>query len=117
MDPLYVQTERTDVPLLGSKDGRQIRVLVVVPALIPPVSIGILRPLRALELSGEIQLSIIRRTRWNRKDVAWADVVVFCRSQSYFELRYLYAAKSLGKRVIFEIDDNFFEIPLRFPIG
>ena len=54
---------------------------------------------------------------WKVADVAWSDVVVFYRNQERADLDALYGARQAGKAVIYEIDDNFFEISLGLPLG
>lgn len=96
---------------------RKPRVLLIMPALMPSVVIGALRPLSALEADGELLLRPRKSSDWREADLAWADVVVFYRCQEREDLELLYAARQAGKGVIYEIDDNFFEISLGLPLG
>lgn len=93
------------------------RVLVIIPALMPSVVIGALRPLTALEGDGELTLRVRKAQDWKVADIDWADVVVFYRNQERSDLDALYGARQAGKAVIYEIDDNFFEIGLGLPLG
>ena len=93
------------------------RVLVIIPSLMPSVVIGALRPLAAIEGAGEITLRVRKAQDWKVADVAWSDVVVFYRNQERADLDALYGARQAGKAVIYEIDDNFFEISLGLPLG
>ena len=95
------------------------KILVFCPGLIPSVIIGVLRPLWALKRQKKIQLKI-RLSGWDiflKQEMNWCDIAVFCRNTEYRDLKYLYDLKKLGKKVIYEIDDNFFEIPLDTPVG
>ena len=90
----------------------QIKVLVFAPGLIPSVVIGVLKPLVALEILGEVSV----RLRFSSvrifadSDIEWCDVAVFCRNCEIGDLESLYQLNRLGKRVIYEVDDNFEEI-------
>ena len=98
---------------------KKIKVLVFCPGLIPSVIIGVLRPLLALKKDKKIHLKV-RLSGLNlflKQEMGWCDVAVFCRNTEYRDLIYLYELKKLGKRVIYEIDDNFFELPLDTPVG
>jgi hypothetical protein len=91
--------------------------LVIIPSLMPSVVIGALRPLSAIESAGDIALRLRRAQDWKIADVAWADVLVFYRNQERADLDALYSARQAGKAIIYEIDDNFFEISLGLPLG
>lgn len=99
--------------------GRPVRVLVFAPGLIPSVTIVVLRPLIALEKGGEvaIRLRIGSGSVFSGPDMKWCDVAVFCRTCELDDLTYLYKLKRLGKKVIYEIDDNFEEISLGTSVG
>jgi Glycosyl transferases group 1 len=95
------------------------RILIITPAFIPSVIIGVMRPLAELERRNEIDL---RLRLYNLKyfqtiDIEWCDVAVFCRNCEIKDLPILYELKCKGKKVIYEIDDNFEEIPLSTDIG
>jgi glycosyltransferase involved in cell wall biosynthesis len=96
-----------------------VRTLVFAPGLLPSVVIGVLKPLVALENLGEVavrlRFSSVRLFADN--DLEWCEVAVFCRNCEIADLEYLYQLKRLGKRVIYEVDDNFEEISLNTPIG
>lgn len=89
-------------------------VLVILPGFIPSTIIGVLRPLADLERRGEIKL----RMRLHKvsmlvsNDIDWCDVAVFCRNCEISDLSVLYELKRKAKKIIYEIDDNFEEIPL-----
>lgn len=90
------------------------RVLVLASSLIPSVVIGIIRPLMYLTQSGEVSLRV-RHSRFRParlSDYDWCDIAVFCRSCDITDLRDLYQLKLRKKKVVFEIDDNFQQIPL-----
>lgn len=94
-------------------------VLAILPGFIPSTIIGVLRPLAALERLGEIKF----RVRHNNialllpHDIDWCDVAVFCRNCEINDLYALYELKRKGKKIVYEIDDNFEEIPLVTDVG
>lgn len=45
------------------------------------------------------------------------DIIVFCRNCEYMDLEYIYYAKSKGKKVLYELDDNYFTIDIRSELG
>lgn len=98
---------------------KKLNILAIMPSLIPSTIIGIIRPLAQLNKNGEVNL----RVRLNRfsfginSDLKWSDVVVFCRNCETDDLDVLYKCKSLGKKIVYEVDDNFEEIPLTTYIG
>ena len=97
----------------------KMNVLIILPGLIPSTIIGVLRPLTSLESSGEIKLRVrpSRISLYLHSDIDWCDVAVFCRNCETSDLLSLYELKRKGKRIVFEIDDNFQEISLNNDVG
>lgn len=95
------------------------RILIIIPGFIPSTIIGILRPLAELERRGEIEL----RLRLSQvsvllsRDIDWCDAAVFCRNCETQDLIALYELKQKGKKIIYEVDDNFEEISLETEVG
>jgi glycosyltransferase involved in cell wall biosynthesis len=87
------------------------RVLAVLPQLIPSAVIGVVKPLTALHRRGAIRADITLEALVTRRRIAKADLVVFCRNTEPAYAGALRTALALGKRTIYELDDNFFEIP------
>lgn len=96
------------------KKLRRKRVLIVVPGFIPSTIISVMRPLGALASRGEIslRLRLANFSPFLESDVEWCDIAVFSRNCEIGDLQLLYGLKRLGKKVIYDIDDNFEEIPL-----
>ncbi|MCV3285901.1 hypothetical protein LZT24_17715 [Aeromonas veronii] len=94
-------------------------VLVILPGFIPSTIIGILRPLAELEKLGEINLRLRlgNFSHWIKSDAIWCDVAVFCRNCELKDLNFLYELKKNKKKIVYELDDNFEEIPLTTDIG
>lgn len=93
-------------------------VLIIIPDFIPSTIIGILRPLTSLENQGKISTKLrLANSKISKRMINWADVCVFCRVTEVWDLQSLYALKRAGKKVVYEIDDNFLEISLDTPVG
>jgi len=90
------------------------RILIVVPGFIPSTIIGVMRPLGALASKGEIslRLRLANFSPFLESDIRWCDIAVFSRNCEIGDLQLLYELKRLGKKIIYDIDDNFEEIPL-----
>src|SRR5262247_1746477 len=84
------------------------RVLAVLPQLIPSTLIGVVKPLLALHRERRVALDVALESRMNRRQVARADVVVFCRNTEPRHGAWLDTALALEKPSIYELDDNFF---------
>lgn len=94
-----------------------LNILVIAASLAPSVSIGILRPMLSLERAGAIKWRLLLEKSWSINDIRAADVVVFCRNQSIDAYLAVLLAKHEGKKVIYEVDDNFFEMPINTSLG
>lgn len=95
-----------------ASDHSRPRVLAILPAIIPSTEICVLKPLVRLHRARRIQARITLEYLPCRRKLGWADVVVFCRN---FEPPYAYLIDLLMSRnipFIYDLDDNFFEIPL-----
>jgi glycosyltransferase involved in cell wall biosynthesis len=87
-------------------------VVAVLPALIPSTILGVVKPLVALEQAGRIRLRIVLELWARVSDVARADVVVFARNGEPLHGYLLEAAVRRGRPVIYELDDDLFELPV-----
>lgn len=115
MTPDGTKAEDRPTPAPGPK--RRLRIYAVVPAMIPSVIISIVNPLRLLEARGEIEFSVHGSNAWSDQNMRDADIVVFCRSNGALDLGALICAERYGKPVVYDIDDDFFTIPLEFIVG
>jgi hypothetical protein len=105
---------------LNIKKSELTRILILIPAFMPSTIIGILKPLQILEKQNfiKIRVAITFINHFNFKsDIKWANIVVFCRNSELKDLELLYYAKKNDKKIVYELDDNFFEIPLSTDIG
>ena len=96
-----------------------VKILIITPALNASSVIGITRPLIELEKRGLVTL----RLRYGsipfgwKADCDWCDIAVFNRAQAFYDLAKLYYLKRRGKKILYDIDDNFLEIPITVKVG
>jgi glycosyltransferase involved in cell wall biosynthesis len=93
------------------------RVLAILPAFIPSTIICVVKPLIQLHRHGHITAKITLESLVNLRNIQWADLVVFCRNT---EPRYAHLVNFLLSRnvpFIYDLDDNFFELPLDSELG
>ncbi len=91
------------------------RVLAVPSDFIPSTMITVVKPLLRLHELRRVELDIAHERAVGRRNVEWADVVVFCRNMRPRYGRALEWAKALGKPVMYELDDNLLEVPPDVP--
>ncbi len=87
------------------------RILAVLPGFIPSTMITVVKPLVNLHRAGRIVARIVLEQQAGRKDVDWADAIVFCRNTDPRHAPLLAAARSRGTPLIYDLDDNLFELP------
>jgi glycosyltransferase involved in cell wall biosynthesis len=85
-------------------------VLAILPGIIPSTSILIIKPLLQLSLSGSIKLQIVLESAVKQNQIAWADLVMFCRNTEPRYSRNLEQIRQIGVPYIYDLDDNFFEL-------
>jgi glycosyltransferase involved in cell wall biosynthesis len=92
-------------------------VLAILPALIPSTLICVVKPLIQLHRAGCIAAKLTLESFATIRDLKRADLVVFCRNT---EPRHGHLLDFLLKQripFIYDLDDNFFELPLDSDIG
>lgn len=87
------------------------RVLAIVPQFIPSTILTVIKPLTALHQARQIDADITLEDRASLHQIQQADVIVFSRNTEPLYGRLLESALAFGKPVIYDIDDNFFELP------
>lgn len=87
------------------------KILAIIPSLIASCQINVLKPLNRLAEKGKVDFLWKLETKANVSDIAWCDVVIFCRNTEPAYGHLLNAAICAGKPVIFDLDDNFWDIP------
>jgi glycosyltransferase involved in cell wall biosynthesis len=93
------------------------RVLAILPRLSPSAWINIIKPLVALHEAGRIRAWVTLEGLASPRDVERADVVIFSRNVNPDRAGLLRAAVRRGVPVIYDLDDNFFEIPPDSAVG
>jgi glycosyltransferase involved in cell wall biosynthesis len=94
-----------------------LKVLAILPAFIPSTMICIIKPLLQLHRNNYITTKISLESLASSRNLEWADLVIFCRNT---EPRYAYIMDILQNKnipFIFDLDDNFFELPLNTDEG
>ena len=95
----------------------RIRVLTIADRLIPSNIIGIIKPMLRLQNDGDIDFNMRYTFQFTDKDIAHTDVVILCRNLRPEDLNIIELIKKYRKKLIYDIDDNFFELPLNTSIG
>ncbi len=87
------------------------RVVAILPRICPSTWISIVKPLVALHEAGHVRARVTLESMASPRDVLQSDVVVFCRNvrPDYADL--LRTATAAGVPVLYDLDDNFFELP------
>lgn len=89
----------------------------LVPSIMPSTVLSIIKPMISLDKQKKIKhsLGFSFLTRLNR--IKTVDVVIFCRNFELRDFNILKYAKQNGKKIIYDIDDNFYAIPVETQIG
>jgi glycosyltransferase involved in cell wall biosynthesis len=93
------------------------RVLVVLPAFIPSTQIYVVKPILALHYKGRITAEIVLEHSVSCRSLAKADVLIFCRNTEPAYQWILDFVLHENKPFVYELDDNFFEIPPTTEVG
>ena len=86
-------------------------ILAVLPGFIPSTMITVVKPLVNLHRRGRIFARVVLESQAGQNDIGWADAVVFCRNTEPRHAPLLAAARSRGTPLIYDLDDNLFELP------
>jgi len=91
--------------------------VAILPKICPSTSISVVKPLVALHETGRVMTWITLEDLASMREVHEADLVVFCRNVRPDRAEFLRAAVATGVPVIYDLDDNFFELPLDSATG
>jgi glycosyltransferase involved in cell wall biosynthesis len=94
-----------------------LNILCIVQTPVPSTEISIIRPFSYLEQQREINWQLIKEAAFRPDLLHEVDVAVFHRNCHPNSLSILHAVKTAQIPAIYEIDDNFFELPEVLPIG
>lgn len=97
--------------------ARRPRVLAILPGFIPSTQLHIVKPLVALHRAGWIRAGFALEHRVSPHTLERAEVMVFCRNTEPAYSWILDFAVARGTPVVYDLDDNFFELPPTTGIG
>jgi len=109
----YKKSRLTDVKKRGffSVMPRLPRVVAILPRLSPSAWIHVVKPLTALHEAGRLRAWITLESLASPCNIHWADVALFSRNVSPHRAGLLHTALRCGVPVLYDLDDNFFELP------
>lgn len=93
------------------------RVLGIFPSLLPAASIYTIKPLTALAKQGKVHFDYAFEPKVSVEQVRASDLVIYCRNNDQSCNFTLEEARSLEIPTIYDIDDNFWEIPTTLATG
>lgn len=97
--------------------ARRPRVLAILPGFIPSTFIHIVKPFAGLHRAGYIRAGFTLEHSVFHHRLERAEVVVFCRNTEPAYRWILDFALARGKPVVYDLDDNFFELPPTTDVG
>lgn len=86
------------------------KVLAVLPGFIPSTQINVITPLLDLCSLRVVDFRLHLESTVKTKDVDWADLIILCRNTEPGQIWFPYMLQQ-KKPYIYDIDDNFFDIP------
>lgn len=104
-------------PVPRARSNRTPHIYAIVPAIMPSALILILKPFFELERRGEITFDFALGSRWKKEALLGSDIVSILRGNTLSDLRALRLAERHAIPVVYDIDDNFHEIPLASELG
>lgn len=105
------------VSMVRNAPGVRPCVLAIFPGLIPSTFLYIVKPLGALHRAKQIDFDFALEYAVSRRSLEWADIFVFCRNTEPANNYLLDYALSHGKPVVYDLDDNFFDISPTTEVG
>jgi len=93
------------------------KVLAIIPSVIPSTIIYTIKPLTTLHQQGKIRARIRTEFLVTWKDLAWAEIVLFIRN---YESNLSWILDYLNEEsipYIYDLDDNFFAVPQEMSFG
>lgn len=86
-------------------------VIVVSTTFIPSVLLCGHCQLEYLEKQGKLNYRFVISHFFNKKDIEWADVIIFLRSDSDIDAYVSKIAKKAGKKLVYVLDDDLLNVP------
>lgn len=94
-----------------------IKVLFISELLFPSNVIAVVKPFLELQKLGKVKFTMRYSRTFRKRDIEYCDVVVLCRSINPRHLYALELVKKYKKKLVYDIDDNFFELSVKTAIG
>ena len=91
------------------------RVLLVLPTFAPSATIYIIKPLTQLDRQGKIKFDSVLETEVTVPLLKSSDLVLFCRNRDPIHNWILEECLSYNIPTAYDLDDNFWEVPLDLP--
>lgn len=100
-----------------NRHNKRMKIVAILDNLIPSNIIGVVRPMLALQKKGRLQFRLRYTMQYSERDIEWCDAIIFCRNMRIRDVKMLHLAQKHNKKIIYDIDDNFFEIPIKSELG
>jgi glycosyltransferase involved in cell wall biosynthesis len=88
-----------------------LRILLILPLNLPSATIYIIKPLTKLVQQHKIRFKVVLETEVTPAQIRSSDLILFCRNCEPSFNWVLEECLSLGIPTVFDLDDNFWEIP------
>jgi glycosyltransferase involved in cell wall biosynthesis len=97
--------------------GHLPRILAVLPGFTASTLMDVVNPLMGLEYAGKLEFRVVLEQYMPLTVLDWADLIVFCRNTEPRYRKFLDGACMRGLPMIYDLDDNLFEIPINTQLG
>lgn len=92
--------------------ARRLRVLLIYNRMIPSIRLCGYSQLEELRRQDVLEFQAVRYISIRKQDLGWADVVIFGRSDSWYECALARQARKAGKYIGYIIDDDLLAVPM-----
>jgi len=103
--------------MAGKRGDSPSRVLAILPGFIPSTIMCVVKPFLKLHQAGRIIAKITLERLVSQGNLNWAELVVFCRNTEPRHIHIMNYLLTKNTPFIYELDDNFFELPLDSEFG
>lgn len=95
----------------------QPKVLFLSEQLIPSSVIAVVKPFLELQKQNKLKFTIRYTNNYSERDIIACDIVVLCRQFYPVNLTIIELARKHNKKIVYDIDDNFFELSVDNALG
>ncbi|HAL17372.1 MAG TPA: hypothetical protein DCP32_11675 [Anaerolineaceae bacterium] len=88
------------------------RILAILPGFVASTIMDVVKPLMRLDAQGAVRFDATLEFYPSSKAIKKADLVIFCRNTDPRFRHHLDSVYSISTPFIYDLDDNFFEVPL-----